>query len=74
MDNTYRASLGEIAVDAHTDAIRNGQETEPLDTQALDTITNILHFLRQQQGPEFDRPFDPETLLRIALDNYESEI
>lgn len=68
MDNAYRASLGEIAVDAHTDAIRNGQETEPYEIQAVDAVTNILHFLRQEG--ELD---DPERFLRMAAQHFAEE-
>lgn len=63
-----RYELGNVAVDAHTDAMRNGQETEPFETQAVDAITNILHAVRRHKNKALARK-----TLELALMHFEHE-
>jgi hypothetical protein len=71
MDLAWRESLGDTAVEAHTDAIRNGQETEPFDVQALDAITNILHAAKANWDGE--GKFDADKMLNTALIHFNTE-
>jgi hypothetical protein len=77
--NDWRIHLGEIAVEAHTNAILNGQETEPFKTQAIDTIVNILHAIkanidadREEFGPD-EGEFDVDRFLLAATVSYKEE-
>jgi len=77
--NDWRIMLGETAVEAHTDTIRNGQETEPFKTQAMDTIVNILHAIKanvESDGEEFgpdEAEFDVDRFLLAATVSYKEE-
>jgi hypothetical protein len=67
----WRINLGETAVEAHTDAIRNGQETEPFETQARDALVNILHAMKA--NAEEDETFDVDAILLTTVVNYKEE-
>lgn len=71
MDMDWKIELGRTAVNAHVDAISNGQETEPFETQALDAITDILHALYVDFDGEGD--FDADRFLNMALIHYNTE-
>lgn len=72
-DMAWRVDLGETAVAAHTDAILNGQETEPFETQARDVLVNVLHAMRENWDGE-DGEFDADKILTTTLVLYNSEV
>lgn len=78
--NDWRIHLGEAAVEAHTDQIKNGQETEPFRTQAMDAIVNILHAIkantdldREDYGADEVPEFDVDQFLLTATVSYKEE-
>lgn len=71
MELEWRQGRGEIAVQAHVESIMNGQETEPFETQALDTVSDILHAVAVNWDGEGE--FDAETFLNSALRHFNHE-
>jgi hypothetical protein len=71
MDMDWLIGRGRAAVQAHVETTMNGQETEPFEIQALDTVADVLNALHVDWDGEGE--FDPEAFLSRCLASYRDD-